>query len=62
MKKTYLCMRVSNELYEQIVKALLEEIEYPILKIGPTQVKGCETSKDNEKQFIYAKAKFVVKE
>lgn len=62
MKRTYLCVRVSNELYDQIVKALLEETEYPMLKIGPTEVKVCETSKDNKKQFIYAKAKFVVKE
>ena len=59
--KTFLCMRVSEELYEELIKALLEETEWPLLKIGPTTVTGCEASKDKTKQFIYAKPESVVR-
>ena len=59
--KTFLCMRVPEELYEELVKALLEDTEWPLLKIGITKVTGCEVSKDKTKQFIYAKPESVVR-
>ena len=59
--KTFLCMRVSEELYEELVKALEEDTEWPLLKIGLAKVVGCEVSKDNSKQFIYAKPESVAR-
>ena len=55
-------MRVSDELYQELVKSLLEDTEWPVLKIGPAKVSGCEITKDKTKQFIYAKPEFVVKD
>lgn len=55
-------MRVPDELYEEMVKALLEETEYPVLNLDSAKVTTCSTSKDGKKQFIYAKPKHVIKE